>query len=315
MQAKRLKLPIGIQNLAEIITDGHYYVDKTGFALQLVQQNKYFFLSRPRRFGKSLLVDTLKEMFEGNEALFRGLQVHGKWDWAVRHPVLQISFNDGGLHGKADLERRIRSILQENANRLGLDCPDLADPIVGFRALVQAARARHGQRVVILVDEYDKLPDHRQRGAGQRAAILPTAVPHRGSHSHPRPKPQSRKNIHMHAKIQKICKHMFMTKDSNVKTMLPGAVERNLRQLGSHIHIARKRRKESLAAYAARMQVSIPTLRRLEAGDPSVSMAAYATALWVIGRVQFLGEIANPEADEMALLHELRTIKKAKVGA
>jgi hypothetical protein len=107
---------------------------------------------------------------------------------------------------------------------------------------------------------------------------------------------------------------MFMSKDSNVKIMLPAAVERNLRQLGEHIHIARKRRKESLADWALRLQISIPTLRRLEAGDPSVSMAAYATALWVLGRVQFLGEIANPEADEMALLQELRTIKKPKPG-
>lgn len=108
---------------------------------------------------------------------------------------------------------------------------------------------------------------------------------------------------------------MCMSKDSNVKAMLPAAVERNLRQLGEHIHIARKRRKESLAAYAARMQISIPTLRRLEAGDGSVSMAAYATALWVLGRVHYLSEIANPEADELALLRELRTIKKGKAGA
>ena len=103
-----------------------------------------------------------------------------------------------------------------------------------------------------------------------------------------------------------------MSKDSNVKVMLPSAVERNLRQLGEHIRIARKRRKESLASYAARMQISIPTLRKVEAGDASVSMAAYATALWVIGRVHFLGELANPEADEMALLQELRSIKRAR---
>ena len=108
---------------------------------------------------------------------------------------------------------------------------------------------------------------------------------------------------------------MFMSKDSNVKSMLPSAVERNLRQLGEHLLLARKRRKESLAAFSQRMQVSIPTLRKMEAGDPSVSVAAYATALWIIGRVQYLGEIANPEADEAALLRELRTIKKRKVGA
>jgi hypothetical protein len=122
------------------------------------------------------------------------------------------------------------------------------------------------------------------------------------------------KNEHMLAFFLELSNYMFMSKDSNVKIMLPAAVERNLRQLGEHIRIARKRRKASLADWALRMQISIPTLRRLEAGDPSVSMAAYATALWVLGRVQFLGEIANPEADEMALLQELRTIKKPKPG-
>jgi DNA-binding transcriptional regulator YiaG len=114
------------------------------------------------------------------------------------------------------------------------------------------------------------------------------------------------------AKIGERSNYICMSKDSNVKAMLPAAVERHLSQLGEHIHIARKRRKESLAVYAARMQVSIPTLRKVEAGDPSVSMAAYATALWMIGRVHLLSEIANPETDEMALLQELRTIKKSK---
>lgn len=101
-----------------------------------------------------------------------------------------------------------------------------------------------------------------------------------------------------------------MPKQSNAKIMLPAAVERALRELGGHIHIARKRRKESLKAFADRAQVSIPTLRKLEAGDPAVSMAAYATALWLIGRVHLLGEIADPATDENALLRELRTIKK-----
>ena len=103
---------------------------------------------------------------------------------------------------------------------------------------------------------------------------------------------------------------MYMSKDSNAKAMLPAPVERNLRALGENIRVARKRRKESLATFAQRLQISIPTLRRIEAGDPSVSMAAYATALWALGRVHFLGELANPEADETALLLELRTIKR-----
>ena len=68
----RLKLPLGIQNLREIREAGHYYVDKSGMAVDLIEAGKYYFLSRPRRFGKSLLVDTFKELFEGNRALFEG---------------------------------------------------------------------------------------------------------------------------------------------------------------------------------------------------------------------------------------------------
>jgi hypothetical protein len=72
----RKKLPIGIQTFSEIRENGHYYVDKSRYAFQL----STIFLSRPRRFGKSLFLDTLKELFEGNEPLFRGLLVHDKWD-------------------------------------------------------------------------------------------------------------------------------------------------------------------------------------------------------------------------------------------
>ena len=83
----RRKLPIGIQTFREIREGSYYYVDKTHWLKRLVDGGKHFFLSRPRRFGKSLLIDTLKELFEGSEALFRGLAIHGRWDWSVRHPV------------------------------------------------------------------------------------------------------------------------------------------------------------------------------------------------------------------------------------
>ena len=82
------KLPIGISTFSTIRTEGYIYVDKTALIQQLIEQGRYYFLSRPRRFGKSLLVDTLKELFEGNEALFHGLAVHPSWDWAKRHPVM-----------------------------------------------------------------------------------------------------------------------------------------------------------------------------------------------------------------------------------
>jgi hypothetical protein len=88
----RRKLPIGIQNLREIRQEGHYYVDKTGMAVTLIDSGKYYFLSRPRRFGKSLLVDTFKELFEGHRELFVGLAAETRWDWSRRSPVIRISF-------------------------------------------------------------------------------------------------------------------------------------------------------------------------------------------------------------------------------
>ena len=80
----RKKLPIGIQTFAEIRNENYYYTDKTAFCLKLAQEGKYFFLSRPRRFGKSLLLDTISELFAGNEPLFEGLFIHDKWNWAVK---------------------------------------------------------------------------------------------------------------------------------------------------------------------------------------------------------------------------------------
>jgi hypothetical protein len=87
------KLPIGISSFSEIRKGDYVYVDKTALIEQLVTSGRYYFLSRPRRFGKSLLVDTLKELFEGNEVLFRGLHLHSHWDWSRKHPVINISFN------------------------------------------------------------------------------------------------------------------------------------------------------------------------------------------------------------------------------
>ena len=86
-------------------------------AIDLVEAGKYYFLSRPRRFGKSLLVDTLKELFEGNQALFAGLAAESRWDWSRRHPVIRISFSSGsGPQGRL-LAQRIRENLRVNRRR------------------------------------------------------------------------------------------------------------------------------------------------------------------------------------------------------
>ncbi len=95
MSPRLKKLPVGIQTFSEIITEGYAYVDKTAHALALANGGKYYFLSRPRRFGKSLFLDTLKELFEGSEALFRGLDIHPNRDWSRRHPAIRLDFAGG----------------------------------------------------------------------------------------------------------------------------------------------------------------------------------------------------------------------------
>ncbi|MDR1063440.1 MAG: ATP-binding protein [Azoarcus sp.] len=151
----RKKLPIGIQTFREIREDDCYYVDKTAFALRMIREGKAYFLSRPRRFGKSLFLDTLAELFAGNEVLFQGLHCHDKWDWNIKYPVIRISFAEGVMESRAGLDARILDILTENEQRLGLE--EGFGEIPGrFIRLIQAAAAKFGQRVVVLVDEYDK---------------------------------------------------------------------------------------------------------------------------------------------------------------
>jgi transcriptional regulator with XRE-family HTH domain len=96
--------------------------------------------------------------------------------------------------------------------------------------------------------------------------------------------------------------------------MLPSPVERALADFGENLRIARKRRRETMQSFAERMQVSVPTLRKMEAGDPTVSISVYAMALWLVGRVQFLSRIADPAADQTALALELQNLKSGGKG-
>jgi hypothetical protein len=156
MTQARRKLPIGIQTFAKIREDDCYYVDKTGFIRQLIAEGSQYFLSRPRRFGKSLLLDTIAEVFAGNEPLFQGLAIHPHWDWSVRYPVIRLSFGGGVVHTREQLDRRIAKLLAVNAAALGVACALEQDPADRFGDLIRHAEAVHGQRVVVLVDEYDK---------------------------------------------------------------------------------------------------------------------------------------------------------------
>ena len=151
----RHKLPIGIQTFRKIREDAYYYVDKTSYIRHLVDGGTYYFLSRPRRFGKSLLVDTLKELFEGNEALFRGLDIHERWDWSIRHPVVRLSFADGFFAETSELGESLTIQLDDLEEDAGIE-GRYDNPRSRFRYLIRALHRQSSRRVVVLVDEYDK---------------------------------------------------------------------------------------------------------------------------------------------------------------
>lgn len=152
------KLPIGIQTFSAIREDDYVYIDKTPLVHKMVNSAGRFFLSRPRRFGKSLLVDTLKELFEGNQTLFKGLYIEDKWDFSKTHPVIHLNFANGVIESRAELDQTIYNLLRDNQNRLGINCPDFSihDPAGCLAQLIQAAAKHYGQKTVVLVDEYDK---------------------------------------------------------------------------------------------------------------------------------------------------------------
>ena len=153
--SRRKKLPIGIQTLSTIIQGDYYYVDKTGLVQQLIANGQYYFLSRPRRFGKSLLIDTLKELFEGNQALFSGLQIHDHWDWTQRFPVIRISFGGATLEGREDLKETLEEQLADYEQQFALPARR-PSPRGRLRDLIIRLHQQTGQKVVVLVDEYDK---------------------------------------------------------------------------------------------------------------------------------------------------------------
>ena len=150
----RRRLPLGIQNFRELRELDCYYVDKTAYVKRLLDEGKYYFLSRPRRFGKSLFLDTLGELFAGSEELFAGLYIHERWTWA-RHPVVRLSF--GGRHFAApgDLHANLAAQLDDIEVEAGVS-PRYETAPERFGYLIRTLHRQTGHRVVVLVDEYDK---------------------------------------------------------------------------------------------------------------------------------------------------------------
>ena len=149
------RLPIGIQTFRTMREENCYYVDKTDHIQRLLDEGSHFFLSRPRRFGKSLFLDTLKELFEGNEPLFEGLYIHNRWDWSVRFPVVRLSFGRGNFNDEGYLHANVMEQLAAIEHRAKI-VADHTTPPGRFASILEILHERAGQRVVVLVDEYDK---------------------------------------------------------------------------------------------------------------------------------------------------------------
>ena len=149
------RLPIGIQTFREVREENCYYVDKTAYIRRLLDEGKHYFLARPRRFGKSLFLDTLKELFEGNEPLFAGLAIHDQWDWSARHPVLRLDFSSGNFTEPDYLQANLIDQLTAIERRSGVVAESATVP-GRFARQLEGLHERSGQRVAVLIDEYDK---------------------------------------------------------------------------------------------------------------------------------------------------------------
>ena len=146
-----------MQTFREVREEDCYYVDKTPYIARLLDEGKHYFLSRPRRFGKSLFLDTLKELFEGTEELFTGLHIHdrGDWDWSARHPVVRLDFAGGSFKDPGYLQTNLAAQLDSIEVASGVS-PRYDTPPERFGYLIRSLHERSGQRVAVLVDEYDK---------------------------------------------------------------------------------------------------------------------------------------------------------------
>jgi len=149
------KLPIGLQSFKKIREGNFYYVDKTKFIEDLSDKAGYYFLSRPRRFGKSLFLDTLRQAFLGRKELFEGLYLYDRWDWDIKYPVMHISFGSGVMRSVEELKDTIESFLIDWKNEFNIvyEKKSIKDR---FLEAIRKACKKHEQEVVVLIDEYDK---------------------------------------------------------------------------------------------------------------------------------------------------------------
>ncbi len=148
--------PIGCADFEDIREDQYYYVDKTALIKKLIDEGCWYFLSRPRRFGKSLLVSTLECLFEGKKELFKGLYIEDKWDWSQKYPVVRLSMT-GQNHNPEKISENIINQITIIAESAELDLSEILDEsaLLALRNLLFSLKEKTGNKAVVLVDEYD----------------------------------------------------------------------------------------------------------------------------------------------------------------
>uniref|UniRef100_UPI0040386F51 ATP-binding protein n=1 Tax=Segatella hominis TaxID=2518605 RepID=UPI0040386F51 len=150
-----MKYPIGIQNFEDLRRNGYKYVDKTNFVYKLADEGKYYFLSRPRRFGKSLFLSTLEAYFQGKKELFEGLAIYDlETEWK-KYPIFHIDLNTANFREKDSLYNVLNDYLTGWEDKYGARESEATLPL-RFKGVIARAAEKEGRGVVILIDEYDK---------------------------------------------------------------------------------------------------------------------------------------------------------------
>jgi hypothetical protein len=162
------KLSVGISNFKELIQGNYIYVDKTEYIYKLINQGKYYFLSRSRRFGKSLLISKIRYLFEGQRELFKGLYIYSynignkslviedKWNWEDTYPVIRIDFAQKQVKNSEELEKELKATIIETGRKYRYGYNKEYTINRNLRLLIEQIYERSKKQVVILIDEYYK---------------------------------------------------------------------------------------------------------------------------------------------------------------
>ena len=150
-------LPIGISDFKELIQGNFIYVDKTEYIYKLISSGKYYFLSRPRRFGKSLLLSTIRYLFQGYKDLFKNLYIQDKWNWDETYPILKIDLSHLSITNEKEFEDQMELLLKEIGKEFKYNYQKKYKANGNFHLLIKKCYENYNKKVVILIDEYDKV--------------------------------------------------------------------------------------------------------------------------------------------------------------